>query len=137
LQEIEGLKKAIEVVETGEELWPPFYRACVAAGQHRLRDARADADLFRSRSAGENSMALISAAWLDCWLLRREGRHAETVQTADALLSRPLDIRFWRAVIALHRDMARAELDPAAQTSFELHEEVYNLIRWRARAELV
>lgn len=141
LNEIEELKKAIEVTEVGEALWPPFYYACVAAGQHRIADARREADLFRSRIAGENQMALISAAWLDCWLLRREGRYHEAMQVADAILSQPLDLHYWRTAIALQRDIARAELDTQldalATEPFALHVEISNLITWRARAELV
>lgn len=134
LDEIETTKQEIEVVETGEDLWPAFYRACVAIGQGRLTEGRAEAAYFRDHIEGDYPMARISYVWLECWLLRREGRHADAVHVADENLARPFDLKCWRAALALQAGAAQAE---GRLASFALPPEARDFVAWRARAELV
>jgi DNA-binding SARP family transcriptional activator len=135
--EIDALTRTVESVEAGDQTWPPFYRAVVATGRGDLVTARALLEKFNQAATQRTPIVVISAAWLDCWLLRRERRYAEMISRADEVLAGDTPVPFFRAQIALWRDVARWSLAAPDDPPLELHPEVCGFIRWRARAELV
>lgn len=135
--EIEALTQTVESVEVGDQTWPPFYRAVIATGRGDLINARRWLEKFRQAATQPTPVVQISEAWLDCWLLRRERRSAEMIRRADDVLAGDNPVPFFRAQIALWRDIARWSVSACADRPLELHPEVCGFIRWRARAELV
>lgn len=59
------------------------------------------------------------------------------IRRADDVLAGDNPVPFFRAQIALWRDIARWSVSACADRPLELHPEVCGFIRWRARAELV
>lgn len=135
--EIEALTQTVESVEAGDQTWPPFYRAVIAAGRGDLIAARVWLEEFHQMATHRTPVIEISEAWLECWLLRRERRFTEMIRCADDVLAGDNPVPFFRAQIALWRDVARWALAARDDSPLELHPEVCGFIRWRARAELV
>lgn len=134
--EIAALTQSVESIEAGDQVWPSFYCAVIATGRGDLNTARLLLDKF-SQTARRTPVVEISAAWLDCWLLRRERRYAEMIDRAEAVLAGDHPVPFFRAQIALWRDVARWSLAAPHDPPLDLHPEVCGFLRWRARAELV
>jgi ATP/maltotriose-dependent transcriptional regulator MalT/DNA-binding SARP family transcriptional activator len=137
LQAMETLSSQVEAVEHGEQLYAYLYRAMAETGRGHLPAARQLLDHFRTLSAAGNPMAQISVAWLECWLLRREGYPDAAIAVADAALAGDLAVPYYRAQLALMRDVARALQATGHEAPLSLHPETKQLIKWRAHADLL
>ncbi|NOX61437.1 MAG: hypothetical protein GXP42_05760 [Chloroflexi bacterium] len=137
LQQVEDLMAELEVQNVSHLLWRAYYQGVLFTGRGLFDDARHWLKQTE-QVAKQHPLALVCLAWLESWLLRREGRYEQAVGRAETTLAQPLEAPFYRAILALERDIAlamQAWQDPSITVS--LHPETRNLIRWRARADLV
>jgi len=137
LQQIETLMAEVEAQNVSHLLWQAYYLGILFTSRGIFDEARAS--LVRASGiAEEYPMAQVCIAWIEAWLHRRQGQFMQAVQRAEATLAEPLNVPFYRAVLALELDIARGMLWLAGELAgFSLHPETQNLIRWRAGAELV
>ncbi len=137
LDQIDLLRDQLETVERGEQVFSLFYRSAIETAGGNLNAARKLYEEFRTLSLEERAMLQISRAWLEVWLCRREGRIEDAIRAADDLLSSTIQMPYYRAQIALMRDIALYMRLSPAEPALDLHQESANLIGWRARADLV
>lgn len=137
IEEWEQLQTHIEAAESGDQMWLNFYQALLATtDRNRLPQARRFAAEMRAL-AGDRPLAVLSLVWLECRLLRAEGRWSESAARSAAFLEAPGQPLFWRSSLALDRDIAAALDDSQPAAAFRLHRETHHLIQWRARADLM
>ncbi|MCC9078133.1 hypothetical protein FKZ61_018705 [Litorilinea aerophila] len=137
LDAVESHMAQVETPDISHQLWHAYYAAIVAVAQGYFQEAQVHVGRMASL-VEEYPMALVSQAWVESWLLRRQGRLAEAVQRAEATLARDLAVPFYRAVLALERDIARGLLWlQEGGPPPTLHPETRHLVWWRARGELV
>ncbi|MCL4504451.1 MAG: hypothetical protein M1434_08635 [Chloroflexi bacterium] len=137
LQEMAALSARVETAELGDQSWPHFHNAAMHTGRGNLAQARNCLEQFRTYVKKANEMHRVSDVWLELWLLRREGRLNEAVALADEFLRSDNTVMYYRAEIALGRDIALYQLARDATELQQLHTETRRFIGWRARADLV
>jgi DNA-binding SARP family transcriptional activator len=137
LQEMEALSRQLDTVEAADQLWPSLYKALLETGRSNFTAARQLLARFASLIVNDYPMARISEAWLEVWLLRRENRLPQAIQRAETLLAGNIAVPYYRAQIALHRDIARQFLLTSTDPPLMLHPETRHFIAWRTRADLV
>ncbi|MEM7344568.1 MAG: BTAD domain-containing putative transcriptional regulator [Chloroflexota bacterium] len=138
LDEITVTFTQVEEAALQPQLWLKHYMTILAIINED--DASFQTNLAEYRTMTEQSRPLNSGcvAWLECWYLRKKGRWAAAIEVADAILTTSYDAPFYRACLALERDIALGmRIISEGDDDFVLHPETGQLIQWRARPQLV
>ncbi len=111
-------------------LYTLWYEAFLAIGRGQFIAAQETLNRAWALDV-EDPLAILCLAWAQIWLRRREGRHQEAIRQAEAMLAQRTGWPFYRAILALERDIALGE------KRAPLHPETKRLIQSRAGAQLV
>ncbi len=137
LERVEGALEEVEVQETSQLLWCWYYRALWATARGQFDQAEA-ARLQAVELAREDPFAQGYLARLAVYMERRQGRFQAARRRIDQALSNgSCNIPLQRALLALERGILDELLSAEDGWLPALHPETANLVRWRARSELV
>ncbi|MBX2999924.1 MAG: hypothetical protein KF893_15490 [Caldilineaceae bacterium] len=117
-----------------------YDRALLAVGEGRFAEAAAILTEGEKRPIVRSSPLLrILFATATVWLQRRQKHFSDAIRQADAVLATPSEFPYFRARLALERDIAAvlAALAAGDLRGFHLSPQTRALISLRARAELV